>query len=224
MSEIEFHAGPLDHPVRTILTSEGELCFPDGELEYDQMLSVMGGPKTSLMELHEKWEAYPIPTIILDFDVPESVKRMLLIDMAEHVLPLFERTAGEEQSELARRTIEQCRIVFSNDEDEDSIRKLKSLLATLDIPKGIPKHRSDAESQVYSAIWYAEQRLVAGRVAFTNFTPSCKAAGYGAARWSSDPKWKQSHRAEELWAIAHFVDLMNLLYDAVRDRSSTPYK
>lgn len=236
MSEIELQAGPVEQPIRAIVNSDGELLFPGGELEYELAFAAMGGPETALIQLSRKWETYPVQAIIGDFGVPEPVKQMLLIDSAEHVLPIREKIVDPVQSKLARRVINQCRIVLSKDESKESKEKLKYLMQTLIRPPGKdePGHNAElynAEISVYDAIWYATERLD-GRVLFSNFNPACDAAGYdaepcgfaGAYQSRKSVVFQQAHRKEELWEIAHFVELMRALYDAVRDPSRPPHK
>jgi hypothetical protein len=232
MTEIELEAGPQDAPVRVVLTSEGELLFPDGELEYDQAFMAMGGPETELIKLAKKWESAPIPTIIGDFGVPYFVQDMLLIDSAEHVLPIREGLVDPVQSKLARRIIKQCRIVLAKDESTEAKKKLRHLMHMLIRPprNGAPGY--NAEVCVHDAIWYAVQRVLGERVLFENFNPAADAAGYvaepygssGADQSKNSPRFRQASRQEELWEIAHFVEIMNTLYDAVRDRSRQPHK
>lgn len=232
MIEVEFEAGTPENPVRALVSSDGELLFPDGELEYEIAYAAMGGKETDLIKLSQKWETYPVQTIIGEFGVPEPVKQMLLIDSAEHVLPIFEKTASAEQGKLARRILKQCRIVLAKNESEEAGTKLKHLMHMLTRP---PKNHApssyNASVSVYDAIWYSTERRN-GLVLFSNFNPACDAAGYDAEPYGyagvdqskKSAVFQQAHRQEELWEIAHFVELMKVLYDAVRDRSSKPHK
>jgi hypothetical protein len=193
-------------------------------------MAFMTGQETDLIKLDRDWQNYPIPTIIRDFDVPEAVKQTLLIDAAEHVIPIMERRFG--LSGLAREIIRQSRVILHGNESREAKNRLSELLdmlcAKLTDDRYI-KRKYYPIQHVFSAVHYAAQRLGA-RVLNTNFDSSCLAAAWDAA--PMDPSetptlseaWKRAHREQELWVISHFVDLMNALYDAVRQVPIEPHK
>lgn len=226
MTEIELEAGPPEAPVRVIINSDGELIFPNEELEYDMAFAAMGGAETSLIKLAKHWEKYPIQAIVGEFGVPEPVKQFLLIDMAEHVLPLLEKTVHPRRQKLARRTIRQLRMVAAGDRSTETTGKLSHLVDMMTKSKTGETQTTAvrmAVRGVMGALYYAYRRLNA-TVVFTNFNPCCDAAAYHADSHKDSPAWKQAYREEELWEIAHFVDLMKHLCDAVRDKSRSPHK
>jgi hypothetical protein len=233
MSEIELEAGSADHPVRVIITSEGELLTPNDELTYDLALQAMGGPETDLIKVYQKWVAYPVQTIIEDFGVPRPAKDMLLVDSAEHVLHIRDRHVDTVQANLSRRIIEQCRIAIATDGSAEATQTLGRLLHMLARPDTTREHRMyNASVSVYDAIWYAAHRSLGEAVLFHNFNPACDAAGYvadpykysGPDQSRTSPAFQRAFHREELWEIAHFVELMGTLYHTVRDDPSKTHK
>lgn len=223
ISEVEFECGPKEAPVKVVITSEGEMYFPDYDITYDEGCLEFGYPKTEALELRDRWDDNPLDTIYKEIGVPWFVKAWLALETAEHVFPILEKNFDQKTIAPVRRCLDLTRktlLDWEGEETEFNVIDLRRLNKIAD------EHMKDIIHQVEEPYWrirgsctFAAMAIWAAAAMITDNAILTGSAGRAMAYDSitdstqrpRSPDFYEAICKQKLWEINRFVELANII-------------
>ena len=249
--ELEFETGTEENPVRIRINSEGEMLFPEGLLEFEQTMEALGGPKSASTQLLEKWEHDPIDVLFWIAGVPLAVRCWLLLECAERVFPILEKSFTEKELRPLWQCLAQTRVTLLDGKSlENESTKNKSKLIGLrkkvddflafntENERSVPRLAEDglvpyANIHAAATIWGAAALITmnvtyAGStrlaMAFDAYQDMSEPVSEMLNKHASSPTYRKAYRAEELWEINRFLELMSVITDLALGKIIRPEK
>jgi hypothetical protein len=207
--------------VPTEVHSNREMVFLDPSANYDMAFAAMSGTTTPYHTLLNNWHDDPIAMLVSGLsDIPERVRRNLMIDAAESVIHVIEKRSGVQGAELAKRVIHKCRIAASHKRTEHfagAFREANSAMNALthwsysedDPGQGDGLGRHMATAQAVGAV-YCALEVLSGRVPFINSSRKAAASNADLGSFDDSSLLAQSNAylKQESWELRRFFELM----------------
>lgn len=247
--ELEFETGTEENPVRIRINSEGEMLFPEGVLEFDQTMEALGGDRSKNIVLSEQWEKDPIDVLFWNiFGVPSIVKCWLLVECAERAFPILEKSFTEKDLRPLWQCLAQTRATLLDEESiENEITNITKNVSKLgDLRQKVDRFISLSVSgqanaglipyatiHATAAVWAAAAIITQGityagstrlAIAFDVFQNMSQPVDEMLKSAQHSQVWQEAYRAEELWEINRFLELMSVITDLALDKITRPEK
>lgn len=205
---------PNHKDTRIEIGKDGNIYFPDNDIEYDLTMTEFGEPRTFAIELFEEWNFDKIEFILEKLGLSKQTMIMLSADFAEHVLHFFEEVFPED--DRPRRSIEGARIYALSIETESERLNSKKAFELAMMADGA--RSMVAGSGTYSALNAAYAAAQAGFAAGSHVRTEHTVANVAsyAAKSTSAPDYYSAGvpsdwGKEYAWQIRRFVDCMEAL-------------
>lgn len=229
--ELEFEAGPQDQPIKVIINSEGQMIFPQDQLDYELSMVEFGEPEGDALKLLEKWEEDPIKTILIEFGVPYSIKVLFVLQSAEHAVKMV-----EDKYESSWRYVSNLPLNLSQNIKDALFEALNQTEHRHEKLNNIEKSINETSNSfelffdIKKRGWFSIKNTITAAwaaVKYAQGTPVLTTASRYAVAYVADPdpdspKWEAAFREEELWEINHFLKMMDVLYKRLQETPTPP--
>lgn len=144
------------------ITREGEISFPDHDIEYDRAMVEFGEPKTPAVRVFERWRSTPGVVIATTDSIDSEIMTLIACDWAEHVLPYLRMidTGSISYDVYPITAIEAVRKYVRNDSvDRNKITSMERTIANMKVYYDEYAIRDDYELSKQNALEAAEDAL-----------------------------------------------------------------
>lgn len=194
---------PDHETVRIEILKDGNLYFPDNDIEYDITMTEFGEPETFAIQLFREWNSDRIEFILERLELSKQTIVMLAADFADHVLPLFEKEFPADGR--PRKSIEGARIYASSIETEGE--RQNSIKAFELAMKADDARHMAAGSGTRSSLYAAYAAMSAGLAAGSHAPAENTVMSTASYAANAALNWNEEYN----WQIRRFVDCMEAL-------------
>jgi len=195
------------------ITREGQIFFPNYNIEYDLAMAEFGEPETVAIRIYNRWNKHPTDPILNMLDIEIKTIVLIAADWAEHVLPIFEKEHPNDPR--PRNAIQAARHFLDLD---DEIGKIE----LIDLRESAMRAREDsataAADAALAAAEAADTALEAKKVAAWGAMEASRVSQAAMEAAASDhtlrfdsTEWLTVFISEESWQARRFVDVMEAL-------------
>jgi len=213
-----------DQKIEVEIFHDGTMGFPGYDIQHDFAAHEFGYPETNAMKIYTRWQKMPIHVLVKNLIKRDDWKTMalLLIDWAEHVLPIFERSLDEllkktnhskyttpKQPFGPRLTIELARdfLINARPEDPEFLNKRTALQHaefeaeywdTVARQNGFDAAAEAAAASKHAALTASRRQMFVTMMSETVAQYAIEAAEHDSGHGAK----------EQAWQIRRFVDVM----------------